>query len=147
MTGYRAAALLLCTLAALAIPTGASAKYRFSAREFQTPSKNIICGWHKESGHQASIRCDLRHSDNPPGPRPKSCEGDWGFSYFLSKHGKAIHWCVSDAPTENPDPRVLAYGRRFSRGGITCTSRQVGLRCHNRTGHGFKLSRAVQTLF
>jgi hypothetical protein len=36
----------------------------------------------------------------------------------------------------------LRYGAKWSRGGFTCTSKQIGLRCRNRGGHGFFLSRA-----
>jgi hypothetical protein len=36
---------------------------------------------------------------------------------------------------------VLAYGRTWQRGPITCTSRVTGLTCRNARGHGFFLSR------
>ena len=40
-----------------------------------------------------------------------------------------------------PNSRVLPYGSRWSKGGFECWSRQTGLRCENRGGHGFYLSR------
>jgi hypothetical protein len=36
---------------------------------------------------------------------------------------------------------VLAYGRTWSRDGISCTSEATGLTCKNRSAHGFFLSR------
>ena len=43
--------------------------------------------------------------------------------------------------------RVLAYGRSWHAGGITCTSRRTGLTCRNRDGHGFFVSRERWRLF
>lgn len=40
-----------------------------------------------------------------------------------------------------PTSKVLRYGQRWSRGGFTCLSRKAGLRCRNKSGHGFFLSR------
>jgi hypothetical protein len=37
--------------------------------------------------------------------------------------------------------KVLRYGSKWSRGGFTCASRRTGLRCRNRSGHGWFLSR------
>jgi hypothetical protein len=38
--------------------------------------------------------------------------------------------------------RVLGYGKTWSGGGIRCTSALAGLTCHNKSAHGFLLSRA-----
>jgi hypothetical protein len=48
--------------------------------------------------------------------------------------------CVSDTPT-SPQAKVIAYGRTWRGGPFTCSSRTTGLRCSNRAGHGFFLSR------
>lgn len=128
--------------AAVCLPATAAAEIRF----FQTPSKNIGCGYLKEKNKRASIRCDIRSQDNPPEPKPPSCEFDFGRSYAMSARGKARRACVSDA-VSSPSSRILGYGEMFKRGGITCTSRMSGLRCHNRSRHGFKLNRSKQTLF
>ena len=36
---------------------------------------------------------------------------------------------------------------RWSRGGFTCKASSAGLRCSNRSGHGFFLSRTSQRVF
>jgi hypothetical protein len=53
---------------------------------------------------------------------------------------------VSDA-VGGPKVRVLRYGRSIERYGMRCTSRTSHLRCVNRRGHGFTLSRSAQRLF
>ena len=46
-----------------------------------------------------------------------------------------------------PNAPVLAYGRTWRRSGIVCRSRRTGLRCTNRTGHGFTLAREAWRIF
>ena len=46
-----------------------------------------------------------------------------------------------------PNAPVLAYGRTWRRGGIVCRSRRTGLRCTNRSGHGFTLAREAWRIF
>ena len=41
----------------------------------------------------------------------------------------------------NRHAKVVPYGAKWSRGAFTCLSRKAGLRCHNRGGHGFFLSK------
>jgi hypothetical protein len=141
----RAAALaasLALVLAALALPAAAPAASDFVF--FKTPSGNIGCAFIDFRGK--SLRCDLREISNRPPARPASCDFDYGQSFGLKPKGRARRLCVSDSVME-PSARRLAYGHSIRRFGIRCTSRTRGLRCVNRRGHGFTLSRDAQTLF
>jgi hypothetical protein len=111
---------------------------------FRTPSKNIDCAFFGPKG--ASVRCDIRETDNAPKPRPKSCEFDYGNSYGVTRKGRGHRNCVSDSVAD-PDARVVRYGHSIKRYGIRCRSRESGLRCINARGHGFILSRSKQTVF
>ncbi len=125
-----AAALVLAGSAAadLAIP-------------FRTPSGNIGCYYTSNRDLRDTLRCDIRSGLRPAPARPRSCTLDWGDSYELAPTGRTRLTCHGDTAID-PTARVLRYGTRWSRGGFTCTSRKAGLRCRNRSGHGFFLSRA-----
>ena len=43
--------------------------------------------------------------------------------------------------------KTLAYGKTRKYGSFSCTSQTSGLRCRNRSGHGFSLSRERYKLF
>ena len=132
------AALLLAV--ALALPGRAGASFP----GFKTPSGNIGCGYFGAfQGLPASLRCDIR-SGLKPKPR-RSCDLDWtGLSVGPTGRARAV--CAGDTAYD-PVFRALAYGRSWSRGGITCLSRRIGLRCTNRSGHGFFLARERWRLF
>jgi Protein kinase domain/Family of unknown function (DUF6636) len=102
---------------------------------FRTPTGTIGCG---EGG--SSLRCDIRGGLQPRPPRPSSCKLDWAFGYSLSPSGTAQVVCASGTVID-PSASVLRYGTSWKRGGFTCLSRSTGLRCANRSGHGFFLSR------
>ncbi|HEX3268009.1 MAG TPA: serine/threonine-protein kinase [Gaiellaceae bacterium] len=101
---------------------------------FRTPSGTIGC----VSG--SSLRCDIRSGVRPRPPRPASCDLDWAVGFSMGATGRASVVCAGDSAIEQ-SARVLRYGERWSRGALTCLSRSVGLRCRNRSGHGFFLSR------
>lgn len=132
---------LLALLALLALPAPATA----GISGFQMPSGKIFCAYLDFEEHR-SLRCDISDMRNDPPPKPAWCEFDWGSSFGLSPRGKAQRLCVSDTPMD-PSFRKLAYGTTFKRGPFTCRSRRTGLRCTNRAGHGFRLTRSKQTLF
>jgi hypothetical protein len=108
---------------------------------FRTPSGNIGCTFASGLGPSPNLRCDIRSGLRPRPPRPRSCELDWGFGYSMGPTGRARVVCAGDTALV-PRARVLRYGSRWSRAGFTCKSRAKGLRCANRSGHGFFLSRA-----
>jgi hypothetical protein len=106
-----------------------------SATFFRTPSKNIYCAYF------GSLRCDIGSGLVPKPAKPRGCDFDWGQTFELPRSGGARVGCVSDS-VFSATSHVLAYGTRWSRGGITCVSRAIGLRCTNGSRHGFFLSRA-----
>jgi hypothetical protein len=110
---------------------------------FQTPSHNIAC-----VGDAKYIRCDTRFVTKYSQPRykPKGCDLDWG-PVAMSPRGKAGVICAGDTALNSKAP-VLGYGKsKLYAGKFRCTSRASGLRCQNRAGHGWFLSRQKQSVF
>jgi uncharacterized protein DUF6636 len=116
---------------------------------FVTPSRNIACGFVHDPT-QTALRCDIQSGLQPPPSKPATCEFDWGQTLGMKRKGRASPSCVSDAivGADNRGPHVpLAYGKLISVGGITCRSEFSGLRCVNKSRHGFFLSRERYRLF
>jgi hypothetical protein len=108
---------------------------------FRMPTLNIGCAYSNEPGGGGpNLRCDILSGLKPPPPRPKGCELDWTFGYRIRPTGKALRVCAGDT-TVDRRAKVLRYGHRWRAGGFNCLSRRIGLRCRNRSGHGFFLSR------
>ena len=126
--------LRLPLVLALVLPAAASAKFVF----FQTPSHNIGCVY---SSSPAYLRCDIRSGLKPAPPKPKGCMNDWKFGYEVDARGRAHTVCAGDTVL-SPTARVIRYGTTWRGGAFTCKSSTSGLRCKNRSGHGFFLSRA-----
>lgn len=131
--------VILTTVAALAgaATMAGAAEARLVA--FSTPSGNIGCIGETGGGGPVFVRCDIRNSSYRPPAQPASCDFDWGNGFSVSRLGRARWNCVSDSALTRTNP--LAYGRSRSIGGIVCRSSKAGLRCTNRQGHGFFLSR------
>jgi hypothetical protein len=123
----------LALLLALFFPASADASVVF----FQTPSHNIGCAY---SSSPSTLRCDIRSGLRPRPPRPGNCDVDWGDSYGLGATGRATITCHGDTAIDARS-RVIRYGSTWRRGPFTCRSRATGLRCRNRSGHGFFMSR------
>ncbi len=133
--------LVLVGMAALVFAAPAPA---LSTKTFRTPSKNIACAFYPASiTGRAVFRCDLLSGLKP---RPtRHCDVDWtGAS--MGPRGKAGPTCAGDT-VYDPHAPVLAYGRTWSYGGVSCTSRATGLTCRNRDRHGFFLSRQSWRVF
>jgi hypothetical protein len=108
--------------------------------QFRTPSGNIGCVYASDFGHRVSLRCDIRSGLKPRPAKPRSCELDWGDSYEMGVRGRVYVTCHGDTAID-PRSHVLRYGTTWRKPGFVCTSKRVGLRCRNRSGHGFFLSR------
>ena len=107
---------------------------------FRTPSGNIGCVYASGLGAPTSLRCDIRSRLRPRPRKPHGCDLDWGDSYWMTATGRVGVTCHGDTAIL-PNSRVLRYGTRWKHAGFTCLSRVNGLRCRNRAGHGFFLSR------
>jgi Family of unknown function (DUF6636) len=99
---------------------------------FQMPSNNVGCG--VDAG---VLRCDILSGLKPEPTKP--CELDWT-GVVLAASGAAQPECAGDTVFDQSSP-VLGYGETWSRGGLTCVSKQSGLECKNGSGHGFTLAR------
>jgi hypothetical protein len=122
--GLAACALIIVVIA----PSSASAAY------FRTPSRNIVCGTGPQS-FDGGASCTVLSEGNARG------EKIWS----MRRRGRVrVFRSMSNAPIE---VRVLRYGQTYRGFGIHCTSRKRGLRCRNRSRHGFFLSRARQRVF
>ena len=108
---------------------------------FRTPSSNIGCIFSSEPGFGGpELRCDILSGLKPAPTRPKGCTLDWKYGFRIRLTGPALKVCAGDTAV-NRRAKAVPYGARWSRGGFTCLSRKAGLRCHNRSGHGFFLSK------
>jgi hypothetical protein len=107
--------------------------------QFRTPSGNIGCAFSSIPA-RGSLRCDILSGLQPRPPKPRGCRLDWGYGYSLGPTGRARVVCAGDTAVDRGS-KTLRYGRTWSRGAFTCISRVAGLRCANRSGHGFFLSR------
>lgn len=139
---------LVVVLVVTATLLAASAASGSTVIQFRTPTGNIGCAYSAGlTGAEApTVRCDIRSRLHPEPARPARCPLDYGDSIEVSRVGRAILVCHGDTAID-PGSRVLAYGSVFRRGGISCTSRAVGLTCSNRRGHGFFLSRQAWRIF
>ncbi len=123
---------LLLVLALLLTPS-ASAKFVF----LQTPTHNIACAY---STSPANLRCDILSGLKPVPKKPPGCQNDWQFGYQIDSTGRARKVCAGDS-VYSPSAKVIRYGTTWRGGPFTCKSTTSGLRCRNRSGHGFFLSR------
>jgi Family of unknown function (DUF6636) len=138
-------ALALATLAlALPLVVSAGASGADGITSFRTPSKNIYCAREK-LGRTDMLRCDVRKLAHKA-PKPRGCKFGYGNSFGVNAHGRARALCVSDSVIDLR-AAVLAYGTKRHFGPFTCTSKTSGLRCSNRSGHGFALNRTRYKLF
>jgi hypothetical protein len=108
---------------------------------FRMPSSNIGCIYSSDPGFGGPyLRCDILSGLKPAPARPRGCTLDWKYGYRIRPTGRALTVCAGDTAVDRR-ARALPYGRRWSHGGFTCLSRRIGLRCRNRSGHGFFLSK------
>jgi hypothetical protein len=136
--------------AAAAVLLAASAAEAGDLIFFRTPSGNIHClAYDAEAGNgDSGVACEIHQIAKRTlnVKRPADCDLEWGNRVELGQKGRAGMSCYGDT-LASPDSRVLAYGRTFEFGAITCGSNEAGLECSNSDGHGFFLSRARQRLF
>jgi hypothetical protein len=134
-------------LVTLPWPTQAALAQQYQTSGFRTPSGNIHCMAWTDPQSPPALRCDIREIDDELPPRPADCDLEWGRSFEVEAHGNtAMRICVGDS-TFDPQHPVLAYDRTWRAWQFTCASKQNGLTCRNADGHGFFLSRRMQSLF
>jgi hypothetical protein len=127
---------LVCALVVLAVSAPAVSSTGFAS--FRLPSKRIGCMYGALPGSTPSIRCDVLGDGLHPRPKA-NCQGDW-VGLALGAKGRARPVCAGDTAVDPKSP-ILAYGKTWRRGPITCRSARDGLRCSSKAGHGFFLAR------
>lgn len=143
------AALLTLVVAASAVAGTAAGATRTTSGYFETPSKDIICGYFFVGGTPALLECGVASGLIPPAPRPPrsfgSCQVDDPASDRVRLHGagETFSFCAGDPGVIALQGRVptLGYGASIHKGPFTCSSATSGLTCRNSAGHGFFLSR------
>lgn len=118
---------------------------------FASPSQNIICGGDvlPTYGGAKGVSCYIKKMDNLSKMRklkPASCTDNWGQVFELGRTGKSRMACYTDTPYSQK-PKTLAYGQMVKSEGWHCTSLVQGMKCVNKQGNGFELSREKQILF
>ncbi len=143
---WKRSVVLLPLLAALL--AGASAGSASTVLLFRTPTGNIGCAYSigLDGFAAPTVRCDIRSRLRPEPPPPANCRLDSGDSIQIFRLGPATLVCHGDTAID-PSAPVLAYGHTWRRSGLTCVSQRIGLRCFNRSGHGFFLSRQSWQIF
>jgi len=120
---------------------------------FETPSRNIVCGYGIDVHGHGSMECGIKSGLKPPPRRIHCLAGDPNDKRLsLRDLGRAAPvLCAGDPgpllPQIEAKARVLAYGARIRFGGITCSFAIAGLTCRNRSAHGFFLSRQRWRLY
>ncbi|WP_372572516.1 DUF6636 domain-containing protein [Ruegeria jejuensis] len=113
---------------------------------FETPSENIQCVV-GQGPNSSDLECRIIERYGPPAlPRPASCASDWGHSFLMYDTGPVQMLCAPLSHNRGGFDRA-EYGVTGQFGGFTCHSSRKGLDCRNLDGHGFFLSRAVQSVF
>jgi hypothetical protein len=140
---------IICGAAAVLLLAASAAKAD-DLTFFRTPSGNIHClAYSAEAGNgQSGVACEIHQITKRTlnVKRPADCDLEWGNRVEVGQKGRAGMSCYGDTLAD-PNSRVLAYGRSFELGSITCESSEAGLECSNGSGHGFFLSKARQRLF
>ena len=138
-------AVLLAALVGAA-PAAASSGY------FETPSKNIVCGYFSVSGPPNLLECGVVSGLHPIAPKPAGgCHGLDAITdrIRLNPTGKTYGFCSGDVGVlaEAGRAPVLHYGTAKVAGPYRCTAALSGLTCKNSQGHGFFLSRQTWRSF
>ncbi|WP_103224632.1 DUF6636 domain-containing protein [Roseibium marinum] len=114
---------------------------------FETPSQNIQCSVGEDFNVLSDIICTIINRSDPPAlPKPNWCNSDWGHTFSMKERGTVEVHCGETDRSKGGFDRA-EYGVTGEFGGFVCHSSKKGLRCSNRDGHGFFLSRARQDVF
>jgi hypothetical protein len=127
--------------------TPASAPRAEKSGFFKTPSGNIVCQHlvGPSVAFGAVVACAIKSGLKPALPREACNIGSYASDRLIldARGPVSAPPCASDpsALVGESKARVLGYGKTWSGGGIRCTSAMNGLRCRNKSGRGFFLSR------
>jgi hypothetical protein len=139
-------ALIAALAAALVTFAGPTAALAGASRYFETPSKNIVCGYFTGAGVPTLLECGVATGLIPPAPKPAGgCRvvDPASDRVRLDPAGRTYGFCSGDVGVlaERGRAPALAYGTTWRKGPYSCASAVGGLTCKNSSGHGFFLSR------
>ena len=136
-------------VAVAAVAMSSSASGSSGARNvpgFRSPTGNIQCYYDPKAfvppnGTKRLLTCGLRHADYAMQLQRRCLAGDWhGFTLFAK--GKPTIFCAGNPNYAiRPVYTTLAYGKSWTRGPFTCSSRITGVTCRNQGAHGIFISR------
>jgi uncharacterized protein DUF6636 len=99
---------------------------------FQTPQRDVVC---QGDGRERLLQCQLSAGEIEP--HPATCLQYRLVGYSLRPFGRAEVMC---GRKDMIQPRTILR-TAIRRVGFECVMRGAGVRCHNRSGHGFFVSR------
>ena len=142
----RAVRVVFIALLAAAVAAPAGAMVSGTSGYFETPSKNIVCGYFTGAGVSTLLECGVASGLVPAAPKPHGgCHvvDPAANRVRLSSTGPTYGFCSGDVGVLALQGRaaVLSYGSTWHRGPFQCSSATTGLTCKNSSGHGFFLSR------
>lgn len=120
--------------------------------DFASPSKNILCSYSPERlDMPASVFCQImQFTSTLPGfsdPEGITDPCNSPNSFQVQDAGSAANYFCDGPMGFSRQTVILGYGSVFQRGGLTCRSEMSGMTCNNRSGHGFMISKARQSVF
>lgn len=129
---------LVVVLAFFALPAMAQDNIGFAS-----PSGNIAC-----LIGTSFARCDIAQMTQQDFTKPPAdCPLDFGAAFEIEwDAAKGVALCYGDTVFA-PDLPVLVYGQTISLGEMECLSQKTGMVCTNKSGHGFEIAKARQSLF
>jgi hypothetical protein len=113
---------------------------------FRSPSGNILCSYDPKAfappnGTKRLLTCGLRHADYGMQLQRRCDAGDW-HGFGLDAKSKPTIFCTGNPNYAiRPVYTTLAYGKSWTRGPFTCSSRITGVTCRNQGAHGVFISR------
>ena len=112
---------------------------------FRSPSGNIRCYFDPKAyapgGTRPLLTCGLRHADYAMQLQRRCLAGDW-HGFGLRATARPTLFCSGNPDYSiRPAYTTLPYGKSWTRGRFTCTSRITGVTCRNAGGHGLFISR------
>jgi hypothetical protein len=142
----RAVRLLAVALLAAVVASPAGAVVSGKSVYFETPSKDIVCGYFTGVEVSTLLECGVASGLVPPAPKPHGgCRvvDPAANRVRLASTGPTYGFCSGDVGVLALQGRavVLPYGTTWRRGPYRCGSATAGLTCRNSSGHGFFLSR------
>jgi hypothetical protein len=112
---------------------------------FKTQDGSIYCGWGYGGGTSGFVVCGLKKGFLKPKPKNNCKHIDYvGNRIGFTDKGKAkIEPCAGDAgPFANPKAtKVLAAGKTWKGGGMSCTTTTSTVTCKNKVKHGFTMTK------